>query len=174
MPTHEGSCAPAPDSKSRNATTAAAARQIRTRRRTASEFHDPVVGHGDLRYCVDKLWGMTDPATRGDSHIEMPENARSLAELEAVELKPFAELIGRGLGRVFCTNHCHYPALEAEKIPATLSRKIVSGLLREKLGNLHEEPALLAATPGDFRNSRTDAQKCQTNAQESKLHAAVT
>jgi beta-N-acetylhexosaminidase len=73
-------------------------------------------------------------ATRGDSHIEMPEAARSLAELEAVELKPFAELIRRGLGRVICTNHCHYPALESEKIPATLSRKIVTGLLREKLG----------------------------------------
>ena len=73
-------------------------------------------------------------ATRGDSHIEMPEAARSLAELEAVELKPFAELIRRGLGRVICTNHCHYPALESEKMPATLSRKIVTGLLREKLG----------------------------------------
>ena len=73
-------------------------------------------------------------ATRGDSHIEMPEAARSLAELEAVELKPFAELIRRGLGRVICTNHCHYPALDSEKIPATLSRKIVTGLLREKLG----------------------------------------
>ena len=74
-------------------------------------------------------------ATRGDSHIEMPEAARSLAELEAVELKPFAELIRRGLARVICTNHCHYPAWEPKRqIPATLSRAIVTGLLREKLG----------------------------------------
>ena len=74
-------------------------------------------------------------ATRGDSHIEMPEAARTLAELEAVELKPFAELIRRGLARVICTNHCYYPALEPQrKIPATLSRTIVTGLLREKLG----------------------------------------
>ncbi len=73
-------------------------------------------------------------ATRGDSHIEMPVAARSLAELESVELKPFAELIRRGLARVICTNHCHYPALEpGRKIPATLSRKIVTGLLRGKL-----------------------------------------
>ena len=56
MPTHEGACAPAPDSKSRNTTTEAVARQIRTRRRPAAEFHDPVVGHGDLHYRVDKLW----------------------------------------------------------------------------------------------------------------------
>ena len=74
-------------------------------------------------------------ATRGDSHIEMPVAARSLAELEAVELKPFATLIRRGLGRVICTNHCHYPALEPERnIPATLSRRIITGLLRQKLG----------------------------------------
>jgi beta-N-acetylhexosaminidase len=74
-------------------------------------------------------------ATRGDSHIDMPEAARTLAELEAVELKPFAELIRRGLARVICTNHCYYPALEPQrKIPATLSRTIVTGLLREKLG----------------------------------------
>ncbi|MBI5684923.1 MAG: glycoside hydrolase family 3 C-terminal domain-containing protein [Verrucomicrobia bacterium] len=74
-------------------------------------------------------------ATRGDSHIEMPEAARSLAELEAVELKPFATLIRRGLARVICTNHCYYPALEPDrKIPATLSRRIITGLLREKLG----------------------------------------
>jgi beta-N-acetylhexosaminidase len=74
-------------------------------------------------------------STRGDSHIEMPEAARTLAELEAVELKPFAELIRRGLARVICTNHCYYPALEpTRKIPATLSRSIVTGLLREKLG----------------------------------------
>jgi len=74
-------------------------------------------------------------ATRGDSHIDMPEAARTLGELESVELKPFAELIRRGLARVICTNHCYYPALEPKrKIPATLSRTIVTGLLREKLG----------------------------------------
>ncbi|NUQ64689.1 MAG: glycoside hydrolase family 3 C-terminal domain-containing protein [Pirellulales bacterium] len=73
-------------------------------------------------------------ATRGDSHIEMPEADRTQAELEAVELRPFAELIRRGLARVICTNHCNYPALEPRKIPATLSRAIVTGLLREKLG----------------------------------------
>lgn len=74
-------------------------------------------------------------ATRGDSHIEMPEDRRSLAELDAVELRPFRELIQRGLARVICTNHCYYPALEPERrIPATISRRIVTGLLREELG----------------------------------------
>ena len=73
-------------------------------------------------------------ATRGDSHIEMPEANRTLAQLETVELAPFTELIRRGLARVICTNHCHYPAFEPErKIPATFSRRIVTGLLREQL-----------------------------------------
>ena len=62
MPTHEGACAPAPNSKNRNATTEAVAQQIRTRRKTAAEFHDPVIGHGDRRYRVDKLWCKADPA----------------------------------------------------------------------------------------------------------------
>ncbi|MCX6898857.1 MAG: glycoside hydrolase family 3 C-terminal domain-containing protein [Verrucomicrobia bacterium] len=74
-------------------------------------------------------------ASSGDSHIAIPEIRRSLAELEAVDFKPFAEVIRRGLARVVCTNHCHYPALEPDRVvPATLSRKIVTGLLREKLG----------------------------------------
>jgi beta-N-acetylhexosaminidase len=74
-------------------------------------------------------------ATASDSHIAIPEVPRSLAELEAIDLKPFAELIRRGLAPVICTNHCHYPALEPDRqVPATVSRRIVTGLLREKLG----------------------------------------
>ncbi len=73
-------------------------------------------------------------ASSSDSHVTLPVINRSLAELEAVDLKPFAEVIRRGLARIVCTNHCHYPALEPQReIPATLSRPIVTGLLREKL-----------------------------------------
>jgi len=73
-------------------------------------------------------------ASGSDSHVAIPVINRSLAELESVDLKPFAEVIRRGLARIVCTNHCHYPALEPQReIPATLSRRIVTGLLREKL-----------------------------------------
>jgi beta-N-acetylhexosaminidase len=69
-----------------------------------------------------------------DSHVAIPVIARSLAEMESVDLKPFAEVIKRGLARIICTNHCHYPAFEPQReIPATLSRNIITGLLREKL-----------------------------------------
>lgn len=73
-------------------------------------------------------------ASQGDSHIRMPEVARSLAELEAVELRPFAAVIRHNLARVICTNHCDYPALEPGRIPATMSRPIITGLLRHRLG----------------------------------------
>jgi len=73
-------------------------------------------------------------STGGDSHIAIPEVRRSRAELESVDLRPFAELIRRGLARVICTNHCCYPALEPQPgLPATVSRKIITGLLRERL-----------------------------------------
>jgi beta-N-acetylhexosaminidase len=73
-------------------------------------------------------------ASASDSHVAIPVIARSLAEMESVDLKPFAEVIKRGLARIICTNHCHYPAFEPQReIPATLSRKIITGLLREKL-----------------------------------------
>ena len=74
-------------------------------------------------------------ATGGDSHIAIPTVSRSLQELEEVDTRPFAEVIRLGLARVVCTNHCYYPAFEpSREIPATVSRKIVNGLLREKLG----------------------------------------
>ena len=74
-------------------------------------------------------------ATSGDSHIAIPVVPRSRPELENVDIRPFAEVIRRGLARVVCTNHCYYPALQQEqKAPATFSRKIVTGILRERLG----------------------------------------
>jgi beta-N-acetylhexosaminidase len=74
-------------------------------------------------------------ATSSDSHIVMPTVDRTLQELERVDIRPFAEVIRRGLARLVCTNHCYYPAFEPDhEVPATVSRKIVNGLLRERLG----------------------------------------
>ena len=74
-------------------------------------------------------------ATGCDSHIRMPVVERTLEELEQVDLAPFRAAVAQGAARVVCTNHCHYPALEPEReVPATLSRPIVTGLLREQIG----------------------------------------
>jgi len=34
---------------------------VRAQSRTAPEFHGAIVGHGDFRYRVDKLWSKADP-----------------------------------------------------------------------------------------------------------------
>lgn len=74
-------------------------------------------------------------ATVHDSHIQVPVDARPFEELWAVDLLPYREAIPRGLINGVCTNHVHYPALvPGDPAPSTISRNIVTGLLRERLG----------------------------------------
>ena len=74
-------------------------------------------GHGD----ADK-----------DSHLELPTVKKSLEELRAVELAPFADATRNRIESLM-TAHVLYPALDPE-LPATLSEPIVTGLLRHQLG----------------------------------------
>ena len=66
--------------------------------------------------------------TRGDSHVELPTVA---GDLEAA-LLPFRAAIAAGV-RCVMPGHLLVPALDPEA-PASLSRSIVTGLLREELG----------------------------------------
>jgi hypothetical protein len=52
--------------------------------------------------------------------------------LESVELVPFRAAISAGVGAIM-TTHILFPALDAMQ-PATLSRTILTGFLREQLG----------------------------------------
>jgi len=74
-------------------------------------------GHGD----TDK-----------DSHLYLPCVDRKLEELRAVELPPFVHACQRHIESLM-TAHVLYRALDDE-FPATLSAKIVTGMLREALG----------------------------------------
>ena len=74
-------------------------------------------GHGD----TDK-----------DSHLHLPCVDRKLEELRAVELPPFVHACQRHIESLM-TAHVLYRALDDE-FPATLSAKIVTGMLREALG----------------------------------------
>jgi len=56
-----------------------------------------------------------------------------LERLDAVELVPFRRLIAEGVAAVMSA-HALFPAVEPEAIPATLSRRALTGLLRERLG----------------------------------------
>lgn len=74
--------------------------------------------------------------TKVDSHVSMPIVERDLDHLMNVELRPFRELIKRGMMGIM-TAHILYPALLAEGealVPATLSRTMMTGLLREQFG----------------------------------------
>jgi beta-N-acetylhexosaminidase len=71
--------------------------------------------------------------TNIDSHFSMPRIDHSIDRLHEVELMPFKTAIKEGADSVM-TAHIVFPALESEEgRPATLSKKIITNLLREEL-----------------------------------------
>jgi beta-N-acetylhexosaminidase len=70
--------------------------------------------------------------TEKDSHLELPVVRRTRAELARTELVPFRAAIATGVPMLMSA-HVLYPALDADH-PATLSRKILTDLLRGELG----------------------------------------
>lgn len=75
-------------------------------------------GHGDT--CVD-------------SHLDLPSVGHAMERIRKVELHPFREAIKRGIDAIM-TAHLLFPAIEPEKLPATLSPAVLTGLLRGELG----------------------------------------
>lgn len=70
--------------------------------------------------------------TNQDSHFELPRLEHDLARLEAVELVPFRAAVEAEVASIM-TAHVLFPALDPDH-PATLSEKIVTPLLRDRLG----------------------------------------
>lgn len=81
----------------------------------ATAKHFP--GHGD----TDK-----------DSHYTLPTVNHSLDRLKDVELYPYEKLIEHGLASVMVA-HLNVPAMEPNKIPSSLSKKIVTDWLQKEL-----------------------------------------
>lgn len=72
--------------------------------------------------------------TDTDSHLDLPVVSHDLNRLNAVEIAPFKALMNKGIGGVMVA-HLYVPALEPQKgIPASVSKNIITGLLKEKLG----------------------------------------
>lgn len=69
--------------------------------------------------------------THTDSHHGLPVVDKPLAALEAVELVPFRALAPHA--PAIMTAHILYPQIDPEH-PATLSRSVLTGLLRERIG----------------------------------------
>lgn len=70
--------------------------------------------------------------TRLDSHLELPALDFTLEELRAGPLVPFAAAIASG-ARAAMSAHILFPQIDPER-PATLSRRLLTGLLREEMG----------------------------------------
>lgn len=70
--------------------------------------------------------------TAQDSHKELPRLPHALERLESLELVPFKAWAEAGLASIM-TAHVIFEPLDAE-YPATMSRRVLHGILREKLG----------------------------------------
>jgi beta-N-acetylhexosaminidase len=67
-----------------------------------------------------------------DSHLALPRVERSRRELMRLEIAPFRRAVRSGFPMLM-TAHVLYPALDPE-LPATLSRAVMTDLLRRRLG----------------------------------------
>ena len=81
----------------------------------ATAKHFP--GHGD---------------TSTDSHLELPVVDVDRARLNSIELPPFRAAIEEGVGGVMSA-HIALPQIETERLPATLSPKMLTGILRGEM-----------------------------------------
>ncbi|MEK7286779.1 MAG: beta-N-acetylhexosaminidase [Nitrospirota bacterium] len=70
--------------------------------------------------------------TNLDSHKTLPKLDHPMSRLNEMELKPFIHLAKNGLWTIM-TAHVLYSKIDAKR-PASLSKKIVTKLLREKIG----------------------------------------
>lgn len=86
---------------------------------------------GGVYACLKHFPGHGDTAV--DSHIGLPCMDKSEEELERMELVPFRAGIQAGAPAVM-SSHILFPQLEPKRLPTTMSRTIMTGLLRQKLG----------------------------------------
>ncbi|MDF2669046.1 MAG: beta-glucosidase [Paenibacillus sp.] len=82
----------------------------------ATAKHFP--GHGD---------------TDVDSHLDLPTITHPRERIYEVELAPFLKAIEAEVDAIM-SSHIYFPAFEPDKLPATLSKRVLTGLLREELG----------------------------------------
>ena len=70
--------------------------------------------------------------TIDDSHAVLPRVAASRSDLEAVDLVPFQAAVAADVDAIM-TAHVSFTALDGDGVPATLSRPILTGLLRDTM-----------------------------------------
>jgi beta-N-acetylhexosaminidase len=85
---------------------------------------------GGVAPCAKHFPGHGD--TGIDSHYAVPTIPHDLARLHSLELVPFRAAIAAGFPAIM-TSHIVFPDLDPD-LPATLSPRILTGLLRDELG----------------------------------------
>lgn len=119
-----------------------------------SNSQNPVIGvrsYGEdpqtvIRYSTKMMQGLRDGGvltcakhfpghgdTSVDSHLDLPKVEKTLDALETMELQPFYNAIRQGVDSIMIA-HILFPKIEPQPVPATMSRKLVTELLRCKLG----------------------------------------
>lgn len=86
---------------------------------------------GGVMSCAKHFPGHGDTAV--DSHLGLPKVDKTLEELEACELIPFRAAIEAGVSSIM-TTHILFPQIEKDNVPATMSKTIMQGVLRQRLG----------------------------------------
>ncbi|WP_373057196.1 glycoside hydrolase family 3 N-terminal domain-containing protein [Zunongwangia sp. H14] len=71
--------------------------------------------------------------TDTDSHLALPQINHPFERLDTLEMYPFKELINAGIGGVMVA-HLNIPALDSTGVPSTLSKAIITGILKDSLG----------------------------------------
>ncbi len=91
-------------------------------------------GHEDngVLACAKHFPGHGDTDT--DSHLDLPIIKHSRERLDSIELFPFKFLADQGIGSMMVA-HLSVPAFDTTpNLPTTLSKPVVTGLIREELG----------------------------------------
>ncbi|MDQ6911736.1 MAG: glycosyl hydrolase [Verrucomicrobiota bacterium] len=97
--------------------------------RLAGAFNDALREEG-IESCGKHFPGYS--AAPLDAHHDLPKIDRTRAELEANELAVFRQFVRRVDSMMVC--HGWYPTFDPEKLPASLSFRVVTELLRDELG----------------------------------------
>src|SRR5438876_4305359 len=97
--------------------------------RNAGAFNEAMRGQG-IASCGKHFPGYS--AANSDAHYMLPRIERTREELEENELAVFRQFVNDVDSMMIC--HGWYPCFETEKTPASLSRRVITDLLRSEFG----------------------------------------
>src|SRR5437868_7088673 len=97
--------------------------------RNAGAFNEAMRGQG-IASCGKHFPGYS--AATSDAHYQLPRIDRTREELDQNELAVFRKFIDKVDSMMIC--HGWYPSLESQKTPASLSRRVITELLRDEFG----------------------------------------